>query len=297
MKIGTQSAAVDRIFGPEKALSVLKGAGFEAVDFPLDNEVRLNLPYPALKKYFTDIGKYAADSGLEIGQTHAPFYGPDKYMTQYDEVIEIQKRAIAATSFLGSEYVVIHPIMTKERKYNNDYERNKEIILKYYTDLIPTLKEYGVYLAVENMFSWDSVEKCICPTACTTAEEMAEYIDELGERFVACLDIGHINLIHQKGYEHVNFAHMIKTLGHRIKTLHVHDNDGINDEHLPPFAGNIDWNLVMTCLKGIGYSGNLSLEADNFMTYFRPEQFEKGQKVMYANAKRLYDMFVQGGTK
>ena len=148
-------------------------------------------------------------------------------MTQYDEVIEIQKRAIAATSFLGSGICSHTPIMTKERKYNNDYERNKEIILKYYTDLIPTLKEYDVYLAVENMFSWDSVEKCICPTLVPQRKKWRNISMSWG-RFVACLDIGHINLIHQKGYEHVNFAHMIKTLGHRIKTLHVHDNDGIN---------------------------------------------------------------------
>ncbi len=290
MKIGAQSAVIDRVFGPEKALSTLKAVGFETVDFSLENETRLNLQSSALKKYFSDIGRYAKDTGIEIGQTHAPFYNPDKHMQQYDEIIEIQKRAIAATGYLGSKYIIIHPLKTKERMYNEDYERTKEMNLKYYTALTPALKDYDVYLAVENMFAWDSVEKCICPTSCTTAEEMAEYIDELGDMFVACLDIGHVNLIHQKEFEHVNYPHMIKTLGYRIKTLHIHDNDGRIDEHLPPFAGNIDWSLVMRCLKDIGYDGNLSLEADNYMTYIKPELFEKAEKIMFATAKRLYDM-------
>jgi len=292
MKLGAQSAVIDRVFGPEKALTTLKSVGFETVDFSLENETRLNLQSTALEKYFSDIGRYAKNLSIEIGQTHAPFYGYDRQMQRYDEILELQKKAIAATSYMGSKYIVIHPLMPKERVFNEYCEPTKELNFKYYSALIPTLKEYDVYLAVENMFAWDPVGKCMCPTSCTTAEEMAEYIDELGDMFVACLDIGHVNLIHQKGFEHVNYQHMIKTLGHRIKTLHIHDNDGISDEHVPPFAGNIDWNVVMKSLKEIGYSGNLSLESDNFMTYIKPELFEKAEKVMYANAKRLYDMMI-----
>lgn len=290
MKIGSQSAVIDRVFGPEKALSTLKSAGFETVDFSVENEARLNLQSKAMEKYFTDLGKYAQDIGIEIGQTHAPFYSPEKHLERNDEIIELQKRAIAATGYLGSKYIIIHPLRTKERVFNEDYERTKDINFKYYNALIPTLKEYGVYLAVENMFAWDAIGKCMCPTTCTTAEEMAMYIDELGERFVACLDIGHVNLIHQKEFAHVNYSHMIKTLGKRLKVLHVHDNDGVSDEHLPPFAGNINWKLVMNCLKDAGYTGNLSLEADNFMTLIKPELFEKAEKIMFATAKRLYDL-------
>ena len=53
MKIGAQSAVIDRVFGPEKALMTLKSVGFEAVDFSLENETRLNLQSTALKKYFS----------------------------------------------------------------------------------------------------------------------------------------------------------------------------------------------------------------------------------------------------
>lgn len=293
MKIGAQSAVIDRVYGPEKALSIVRSAGFETIDFSLESETRLYLHSTALKKYFENIKKHAEDIGMELAQTHAPFYNPDKHMENNDEIIETQKRAIAATGHMGSKYIVIHPMKTKERMYNDDYERTKELNLKYYTALIPTLKEYGVYLAVENMFTWDSTLKCICPTSCTTAEEMVEYIDELGEMFVACLDTGHVNLIHQEGFEHVNFPHMIRTLGNRIKILHVHDNDGIKDLHLPPFAGNIEWVEVMDELKKIGYSGHISLETDNYMTYVKPEQFENAEKYMYSTAKRLYDMIIE----
>lgn len=296
MRIGTQSAVIDRVYGPQQTLTTLKAAGFDTVDFSLEDERKLSVHSSALKQYFENLGSFAKDLGMEIGQTHAPFYNIDRQMARYDEILELQKKAIAATAYLGCKYIIIHPLRTKDRLYNEGVEQTKQLNWKYYSALIPTLEEYDVYLGVENMFAQDPETKVICPTVCTTAEEMVDFIDSFGDRFVACLDIGHVNLIHQEGFEHVNLSHMIKTLGHRLKTLHLHDNDGMNDLHLPPYMGTVDWQVVMNALKEIGYSGNLSLEADNFMGYIKPEAFENAEKIMYATAKRLYDMLVQEET-
>ena len=50
---------------------------------------------------------------------------------------------------------------------------------------------------------------------------------------------------------------------------HVHNNDGIEDNHFPPFlpppnyyvAHTVDWKKVLTALKATGYDGYLTLEA------------------------------------
>ena len=34
----------------------------------------------------------------------------------------------------------------------------------------------------------------------------------------------------------------------RIRSTHIHDNDGKDDQHLFPGAGNIDWSRVMQLL-------------------------------------------------
>lgn len=49
------------------------------------------------------------------------------------------------------------------------------------------------------------------------------------------LDVGHANLSHS-GLEHA-----FELLRGRIHELHVHDNNGLRDEHLWPGSGEIDW--------------------------------------------------------
>lgn len=48
--------------------------------------------------------------------------------------------------------------------------------------------------------------------------------------------------------------------GGRIKALHIHDNDGEDDEHLAPFTGSINWPAFCECMRNIGYSGDFSFE-------------------------------------
>jgi sugar phosphate isomerase/epimerase len=296
MRIGTQTAYISRYFSDEEALTVIRKAGFGTVDFSFhEKDIEgeyFSRPKKEFRQYFLDLLKYANTLDLEIGQTHAPFFWIKRHMEKYDKIMEVQKKCIAATAYLGCRYIVIHPLNMVERRYENGIEENKELNRKYYMELIPYLKEYDVYLAVENMFSVDPETKLICPTGCSSAEEMADYIFSFGERFVACLDIGHSNLIHQKGYEHINTRHMIETLGPLIKTLHIHDNDKKEDQHLPPFIGNIDWTDTMAALKKIGYSGDISLEADNFLSVIDRQYVLQSEKMMYACARRLYDMMV-----
>jgi len=42
--------------------------------------------------------------------------------------------------------------------------------------------------------------------------------------------------------------------------LHLHDNCGSKDEHLPPFWGNIEWRRVMSILEAAEYRKPLCLE-------------------------------------
>ena len=49
-------------------------------------------------------------------------------------------------------------------------------------------------------------------------------------------------------------------LGSKIIALHVHDNLGTADNHLPPFLGTIKWESIMGALKRGGYAGYLNYE-------------------------------------
>jgi sugar phosphate isomerase/epimerase len=43
----------------------------------------------------------------------------------------------------------------------------------------------------------------------------------------------------------------IETLGDRIRSVHVHDNHGVRDEHLWPGDGTIDWPRAAQALRAL----------------------------------------------
>ncbi len=68
------------------------------------------------------------------------------------------------------------------------------------------------------------------------------------------LDMGHCNLWGRRP------AAMIRRFGDRIHHIHLHDNDGRSDLHLPPGAGNINWRAVVRALQEVGYDRTITLE-------------------------------------
>lgn len=67
------------------------------------------------------------------------------------------------------------------------------------------------------------------------------------------LDVGHFNLNRRNPLE---FA---QAFAGRLVHVHLHDNDGSKDQHLPPGAGRIDWDAFVPGLKKI-YDGTITLE-------------------------------------
>lgn len=289
MKISCTTDTFMRTFGDEEGLRKLAEAGFDAVDFgmfkyPIRGEL-FTSDDAAFEKYFDRLRAVMEDAGIYAEQCHSPMpsYTGDAAEDEY--ILAVQKRAIAAASYLGCKNIVIHPCIPQQYRYSFYRAETKVINTAFYTALTPSLEKYNVRLAVENMFNWDPEKKCICPTVCSFAEEMCDYVDTMNrltssDRFEACLDIGHGNLTGQPPQE------MIRVLGHRLAILHVHDNDGISDRHLAPYMGNIKWDEVIASLKAVNYRGVFNFEADNYYNMFVKVLPEAG-KMLRAIGKTL----------
>ena len=63
----------------------------------------------------------------------------------------------------------------------------------------------------------------------------------------------------------------IVRLGNRIECLHVHDNNGLEDQHIAPYTGVMDWKHFMEGLKVIGYNKPMCFETFNIWNKF-PKQ-------------------------
>jgi sugar phosphate isomerase/epimerase len=110
----------------------------------------------------------------------------------------------------------------------------------------------GVKIAVENM----RVVHNSYPTHryCQDPDELCEVADALGAS--VCWDFGHANL------GGLCQSEALRYLGNRVKVLHVNDNTRADDDHLPPFIGNIDWKDAMKGLSEIGFTGLFNYEIE-----------------------------------
>ena len=71
------------------------------------------------------------------------------------------------------------------------------------------------------------------------------------------LDTGHANIGNPGGRRILEF---IEKFGHRIGHLHVSDNFGERDDHIPLGAGNIDFVKIVSELKQCGYDDTATFE-------------------------------------
>ncbi|MBQ1729247.1 MAG: DHH family phosphoesterase, partial [Oscillospiraceae bacterium] len=147
-----------------------------------------------------------------------------------------------------------------------------EINIRLFSSLIPDAKRTGVKILLENMFvSWKAKR---IEAICADMGEACAYIDELNaiageEIFGFCYDSGHAALLGK------NQEKAIRTLGHRLLALHLHDNDGVSDSHRFPYYGITDWETVLRALHEIGYSGTLNFETFNEMDSHDPALIPK----------------------
>ncbi len=118
-------------------------------------------------------------------------------------------------------------------------------------------EEYGVKIAIENMPAFPFMLG-------RTFDELKEILD--GTNLSVCLDIGHANTTQST-------ESLIKEFNGRIANIHIHDNNGENDEHLTLGEGNIDFKKTLELLKG--YNGNYIIESRSFQSAVESQDYLK----------------------
>ena len=302
MKISVQTGGACDKIGIDAGMKAIKDAGFEAIDFGglcghypwgdaqeekpcvfFDDEEQVSA---LMKEYKEAADKY----GIEFGQFHAPHpsYYPRKPIATKIQQDTIRK-SIKACGEVGCRYIIIHPCFDGSTRFPSlTKEEEYQINIEFYSSLIPLLKEYNVICCLENMWSQDWKSKKIYTASCSDMSEACRYIDELNaiageKRFAFCLDVGHLLLL---GIDPCN---AIEMLGDRLETLHIHDNDGVDDNHIAPFLGVCNWNRFIKGLRTIGYKGNLNFETDGFNSKFPLELVPDALKLLGATAGYLRD--------
>ncbi len=273
LRVGVQSAGWYDKNRPIESFEYIKSCGFESVDFNVD----LDLYAPKLARdgiFPSDFDKPTEDflecyaplkeasekTGVVIGQMHAPF---PVWFKDKDEINEYLFMALdkcfALCEYLSCPAIVVHPVLCAS------FEEEWETDLMIYRRLIPVIKKYkDVVICIENIYGRQ--KGTIIEGRLSNAGDLCRMIDILnneagGRYFACCFDIGHANLTRR------NVKDFVKTLGDRLMILHLHDNNGNEDNHMIPYSylkteGDhvCNWNAFIEGLREIGYKGDLAFE-------------------------------------
>ncbi len=117
--------------------------------------------------------------------------------------------------------------------------------IKYQLEALGEITEYAAPLGI--MIVYESLDTRRC------TKENIHKILSANKKLGFHADIGHLNLLGRKPLDYLQFFRA------RLEHIHLHDNDGHRDLHLPLGAGNIDWRELLAYLKKI-YDGTITLE-------------------------------------
>jgi len=164
------------------------------------------------------------------------------YESVRSAVIAECDRIFDMSAELGIEHVTIHPDpMRLKRSQKEVLARTKESL----ATLSDSARGHGLTLCLENFeeeyFSVEDLEDILSSTD--------------GLKFT--LDVGHA---YMKARKVDSVLNMMSELKPYLNHVHMHDNHGFRDEHLPLGVGDIDFQKILAGLKAAKYDKTITLE-------------------------------------
>jgi sugar phosphate isomerase/epimerase len=196
------------------------------------------------KAQIRELGHWFRDAELEMHSLHSPMYnddcwgrsGPQAVITITEEVkskrvamVDEIKRALEIAEVIPFRYLIQHLGVGGE-----DFsERKVDAAFTALEELSVFARQRGVEILLENI-----------PNSLSSAERLLHFLEVTHLDIHFCFDTGHAHIM-----EGVEAAFLL--MRDRIRSTHIHDNDGEHDTHLFPFlasGGTIDWTAALPLL-------------------------------------------------
>ena len=220
-------------------LDGLVRAGAEAIEI---FGARGHLDYANRRQHVVEIAAWFKSTGVPLHSVHSPMFSdyewgrrgsPSVNIAETDkkgriEAMDEIKRAIEIAEHVPFRFLVQH-IGNSGEEFS---ERKFESAMTSIEHLRAFAKPLGVSLLLENI-----------PNELSTPDRLLELIrsahfDDVG----ICFDVGHAHILG-------GMAEAFEALKPLVRSTHVHDNNKVDDTHLWPGEGNIDWKETIALLR------------------------------------------------
>ncbi len=271
-KIGISTVAMQGRLGNKAALEMAARAGAQSVDFDLNvagiNFLTEGAVYAqgedAIVEYFTDIKNHASSLGLEIYQTHSRGDGFGEDAARNEQLKELYRLDLLASSVLGAKVCVFHAPSNFPNWRNVNVKRMQELHDEQFLYILPYAKKYGIKAATETFGTLSTAPIPTCELFGQMKYFQAGYNrvkekSEAADAFCVCVDSGHSCLAMPFG--NPSPADIVRAFGPgAIGALHLHDNKQGFDEHKLPLTGAVNFEDLFSALDEVGYDGVYNLE-------------------------------------
>lgn len=214
----------------------VRKAGFRAVE--------LCLYFKEPRFYDADdaarVADRASQADIALHSMHG-FTGPiDRYRMTREMYLAVNLNQLDFMERLGMKTLVLHlPIDTQP-----DLAASIASARDALDVLVPRAREAGIVLAVENTYD---------PEQYNAPDFFQAIFDAYDEVEVGlCYDSGHALMTSEEV--------LLERFTERLVAVHLHDNDGQNDLHLPPGQGLVDWQNVRCTIQKSSFAGPVHLE-------------------------------------
>ncbi|RMG58709.1 MAG: sugar phosphate isomerase/epimerase [Deltaproteobacteria bacterium] len=165
---------------------------------------------------------------------HAPFVdlspgSPDETIRNISR--EKISKAIDIAGVIPARGVVVH---SGYSDWHFDFRPEKwlENAVPTFHGFCEKAEELDLFIHVENIFERDP----------STLKELASRVNS--RRLRICFDAGHAHL-----FSHIPLVDWVRDLAPLIGEIHLHDNSGKRDEHLPLSEGTINYRGILAAIK------------------------------------------------
>lgn len=193
--------------------------------------------------------------GVETATFHAPF--EDLWPGARDEearrlAVRRLRQAVALAPAFRPRGIVVHGGYLGWI-YDFDTERWFDPARRTFEEVLETAERVGVDLFLENVFD-------------EAPDHLLRLKDAIGSKRVGlCCDAGHATL-----FSSLPVHKWVQAFGPALRELHLHDNLGRRDDHLPLGEGMIDFRGVLNAALEVGSLPILTLEPH------KREHFDRG---------------------
>ncbi len=239
MKIGITQLVLQNMT-LDDTLSLCQEAGYDAVElvFTEDRDLHPNMSETELES----VRRTCEAAGVEIGSVIVNYAERGNLLSsdpgEQSRGSRCLERALEVAGALDVDGILLHPgQLTVAGTYEQAWDRLRDLL----RDMAGVAARHRAAIGLENV--WNKF--------LLSPREAREFIDEVGDPWVGI----YLDTANMMAYGYPE--HWIRSLGHRIKKVHIKDFSRRQHQFVNLLDGDTDWSAVMSELRSAGYRSSL----------------------------------------